>query len=87
MKITAVLSTAMMALALLPAPAMKAVDTPREDALPAFVRALTDTLETGLAAGGLKSETLADSLASFSWKAVFERVQSAWLEASESDGR
>jgi glycosyltransferase involved in cell wall biosynthesis len=75
------------ALALLPAPAMKAVDTPREDALPAFVGALTDTLEAGLAAGALKTETLADSLASFSWKAVFERVQSVWIEASEAAGR
>ncbi|MEO2136226.1 MAG: glycosyltransferase, partial [bacterium] len=75
------------ALSLLPAPAMKAVDTPREDALPAFVRALTDTLEAGLAAGALKPETLADSLESFSWKAVFERVQSVWIEASEAAGR
>ncbi len=68
------------ALELVELPAMAGVDTPVEDELPGFV----DRLEAGLQRAldgpplGDPTETMPETLAAFTWGAVFGRVERVW---------
>jgi len=73
------------ALELVEPPAMVGVDTPEPAALPAFTVRLREAIERALNAPPLGDpvETRPETIASFTWSAVFERVESIWKELSE----
>lgn len=61
------------------APPRRQVDRPLAVDLPAFVDALEVAIERALDAGPVSRAELGDRLRPFSWDAVFERVERAWL--------
>jgi glycosyltransferase involved in cell wall biosynthesis len=60
-------------------PELDRVDEPRADQLPAFVERLTAAIERALIAPPLQTAP-PTALASFTWGAVFGRVESVWRE-------
>jgi len=66
------------ALDLVPLPRLEGVDRPLEADLPAFVDALTETLDRALAAP--PPNVRPEVLTTFTWGAVFERVEGLWKE-------
>jgi glycosyltransferase involved in cell wall biosynthesis len=60
-------------------PEFENVDEPRPDELPAFVERLTDAIERALDEPPLQMVPQA-ALASFTWGAVFGRVEEVWRE-------
>ena len=70
------------ALTLVALPPLTAPDTPELSALPAFVDALTDALDTSLAAPALgdPQRALPRALDAFTWRAVFARVEAVWRQ-------
>ncbi len=71
------------ALDLVSLPRLKGADKPLERDIPAFVEELTDTLDAALDAPPVDtaSAAFARSLAPFTWRAVFERVEKIWETA------
>ena len=61
-------------------PRLVGPDTPDPADLDAFVDALTDAIDETLARPPLRPEDIADRLQPLTWDAVFERVQSIWVE-------
>jgi glycosyltransferase involved in cell wall biosynthesis len=70
------------ALQMVEPPAMAAVDTPEPDAVPAFVDRLEATLDRALDAPGPGDTTA--TLGSFTWRAVFERIERVWRSVGAS---
>jgi glycosyltransferase involved in cell wall biosynthesis len=68
------------ALELVEPPKLAAIDTPHADALPGFVRRLETGLRHALEAPPLgdPAETMPEALASFTWGAVFGRIEGVW---------
>jgi len=77
------------ALELVELPAMAGVDTPVVAELPAFVDRLTRGLQRALDAPPLgdPTETIPETLASFTWGAVFERIERVWRQVIDEAGR
>lgn len=77
------------ALKLVELPAMAAVDTPVEAALPAFVDRLTQGLQRALGAPPLgdPTETIPEALTAFTWGAVFERIERVWRQVIDEAGK
>jgi glycosyltransferase involved in cell wall biosynthesis len=74
---------------LVPLPRIEGVDRPAADDLPAFVDYLEAALEAALEKPPLGDPATAmpGALEAFTWKAVFERVESLWRELIEAGGR
>jgi glycosyltransferase involved in cell wall biosynthesis len=68
------------ALALVDPPRLEAVDRPLPDDTPAFVDRLADAIEKALEAQpiGDPTRSMPDALRYFSWRAVYDRVESVW---------
>ena len=70
------------ALGLVDLPPMRSVDVPDPSGLPAFVDGLVAALEQAISAGpvGDPRTALPGALETFTWRAVFSRVEAIWLE-------
>ncbi len=71
------------ALDLVSMPRLRDADIPLEQDIPAFVEELTDTLDAALNAPPVDTASVAfsTSLAPFTWRAVFKRVEKIWKAA------
>ncbi len=67
-------------LALVPLPRLRGVDEPLDEDLPAFTAALAAAVRKSLRAAREDGPAAVDALESFTWRAVFERVERAWRE-------
>jgi glycosyltransferase involved in cell wall biosynthesis len=69
------------ALEMVDPPRLESVDRPRPEDLPAFVGRLEAAIERALEAPpiGDPSRTMPETLAHFSWKSVYDRVEAVWL--------
>jgi glycosyltransferase involved in cell wall biosynthesis len=70
------------ALGLVDLPPMRSVDVPEPNELPAFVDGIAVALEHALSAGpvGDPRTALPGALETFTWRAVFSRVEAIWLK-------
>jgi len=67
-------------LEVVPLPRLVGADQPRAEDLPQFVDHLAGAIERSLDAGSVPPGSIADGLSSFTWDAVFERVQKVWRQ-------
>jgi glycosyltransferase involved in cell wall biosynthesis len=67
-------------LALVPLPRLRGADEPLEQDLPAFTVALAGAVRKSLRAAREDGPAAVDALETFTWRAVFERVERAWRE-------
>ncbi len=67
-------------LELVPLPRLRGADEPREEDLPAFTAALAGAIRDSLRAGREHDPAVTDELETFTWRAVFDRVERAWME-------
>ena len=74
------------ALALVGLPRLESIDEPVAADLPGFVDLLTEALEEALAHEGEDASPPEPDLSAFTWHAVFERVERAWLRAVSGHG-
>ena len=77
------------ALELVELPTMTGVDTPVEAALPAYVDRLTTGIQRALDAPPLgdPAKTMPEALASFTWSAVFKRIERVWRLLIDEAGK
>jgi glycosyltransferase involved in cell wall biosynthesis len=77
------------ALDLVPLPRLETVDRPAAADLPAFVDRLEAALDAALQKPPLGDPAVAmpGALETFTWKAVFERVEAIWRELIKAGGR
>jgi glycosyltransferase involved in cell wall biosynthesis len=67
-------------------PHLEGIDRPRPEDLPAFVGRLEAAIERALEAPpiGDPSRTMPETLAHFSWKSVYDRVEDVWLTLTKN---
>ena len=73
-------------LELVPPPRLSAIDRPLADDLPAFVEDLEEALGRALAAASAPGGRPEIDLGRLTWKATFQRVETAWRELLEDSG-
>jgi glycosyltransferase involved in cell wall biosynthesis len=76
-------------LELVPLPPMVGVDTADPGGLPAFTRQLREAIERALAStrSGEPTAPPSDAVESFTWRAVFQRVEAVWWDLLEGRRR
>jgi hypothetical protein len=62
-------------------PALRNIDEPAPEALPAYIGRLRDAMVTACRAPALDAAMLTGSLTPFQWSAVFARVERLWQRA------
>ena len=64
----------------MPLPRLRGADEPLEEDLPAFRAALAGALRQSLEAVRRDPTMAGDALETFTWRAVFQRVERVWSE-------